>query len=216
MQGRSNTVLNHSITGGVAGAAQSFICSPMELVKLRLQVQTNPTEMFHWTTSANNGRVYSDPWDATKKIIRQDGLRGYFKGLEITLFREVPAFATYFATYEYICQVIVRNSGASIATLDDLSPLSLCFAGGISGITAWVVTYPIDVVKSRVQVDGMFGHRTYNSIWDCVVKSSKEPEGLLVFWKGLNSTIIRGFIFNAATLPTVSLILRYWKRRQSS
>ena len=212
MQGRSNTVLNHSITGGVAGAAQSFICSPMELVKLRLQMQKNPTEMFHWTTSASAGRVYSDPWDATKKIIKQDGLRGYFKGLELTLLREVPSFAAYFATYEYLCNVIVRNS---TATMDDLSPLALCFAGGISGINAWVVSYPVDVVKSRMQVDGMFGHRTYSSIWDCVVKSSKEPEGLLVFWKGLNSTLIRGFIFNAATLPTVSLILRYWKRGQS-
>ena len=215
MRGRSDTIWNHSVAGGVAGIAQCFLCSPMELVKLRMQMQTNPTEMFHWTTSANNGRVYSDPWDATKKIIRQHGLRGYFKGLELTLLREVPSFSAYFATYEYLCRRFARYSGTGTVTTDDLSPLALCLAGGISGVVAWVLSYPVDVVKSRVQVDGMFGHRTYCSIWDCVVKSSREPEGLLVFWKGLNSAVIRGFIFNAAALPTVSLLLRYWKRRQS-
>lgn len=211
MKSRSDTMWNHSLTGSVAGAAQSFICSPMELVKLRLQVQTNPTGIFDWTSTGNNGRVYSDPWDATKKILRVGGLRGFFKGLELTLIREIPAFATYFATYEYICKKIVSNSRNGM-TMDDLPPLALCLAGGVSGITAWVVTYPVDVVKSRVQVDGMFGHRTYSSIWDCMVKSVREPEGLMVFWKGLNSTLIRGFAVNAATLPTVSLILRYWKQ----
>lgn len=214
MRSRSDTIWNHSLTGAVAGTAQGFICSPMELIKLRLQVQTNPTEIFHWTTSRNNGRVYSDPWDAIKKIMKQGGIRGIFKGLELTLIREFPAFATYFATYEYMCKMYVRKNGNG-TTIDDLSPLALCLSGGISGITAWIVTYPVDVVKSRVQVDGMFGHRAYSSIWDCVVKSSKEPEGLMVFWKGLNSTMVRGFAVNAATLPTVSLILRYWRQLQS-
>ncbi len=78
---------------------------------------------------------------------------------------------------------------------------------------AWVVSYPVDVVKSRIQVDGMFGERKYSSAWDCVVKSYKEPEGFRIFFKGLNSTLIRGFAVNAATFPTVSLILRYWRDR---
>lgn len=210
MKGRSDTIWNHSITGCVAGASQTIICSPMELVKLRMQVQTNPTDIFHWSTAGGNGRVYSDPWDATKKIFKQGGIRGLFKGFELTLIREVPAFASYFATYEYICRFIVSNGGAGV-TLNNLSPLALCLAGGLSGIAAWVVTYPVDVIKSRIQVDGMFGKRTYSSILDCCRKSVLEPEGYGVYFKGLNSTLIRGFAVNAATLPTVSLILRYWR-----
>lgn len=210
MKTRSDTIWNHSLTGCVAGACQSIICSPMELIKLRLQVQTNPTGMFQWTATGNNGRVYSSPWDAIRKILKQDRLRGLFKGFELTLVREVPAFAVYFSTYEYLGKMYVRNS--SHETKDNLPPLVLMMAGGVSGITAWVVSYPVDVVKSRMQVDGMYGRRTYRSIWRCIVKSSREPEGLMVFWKGLNSTLIRGFVVNAATLPTVSLIIRYWKQ----
>lgn len=214
MKNRSNTVWNHSVTGAVGGAAQCFICSPVELIKLRLQIQTNPTGIFFdWSspTRANNGRVYSDPWDAFRKIFREGGVRGMYKGLELTLLREIPAFAVYFGSYEYICQQIARYRGNG-TTLDDLSPLDLCLAGGASGTSAWVVTYPVDVIKSRVQVDGMFGHRVYSSILDCLWKSMKEPEGYFVLWKGLNSTLVRGFAVNAATWPTVSLILRYWKQ----
>ena len=209
----ASTILNHSWTGSVAGAAQSFICSPMELIKLRLQVQTNPTDIFHWSTSGNNGRVYSDPWDAFRKILKEGGMRGIFKGLNLTLVREVPAFAMYFATYDYLCKIVVNYYGESGMTMDNLHPLALCMAGGFSGITAWVVSYPVDVIKSRMQVDGMFGTRAYKNTWDCCVKSAKEPEGMMVFWKGLNSTLIRGFVVNAVTLPTVSLILRYWRQQ---
>lgn len=29
------------------------------------------------------------------------------------------------------------------------------FAGGVSGISYWVLTYPFDVLKSRIQADGL-------------------------------------------------------------
>lgn len=209
-----DTIWNHAFAGAVGGFAQCFICSPMELIKLRLQIQTNPTELFEWHPTS--GRVYADPWDATKKIYHQGGVRGLYKGLELTIMREVPAFAAYFGSYEYITREIVRWRGNG-TTFDDLSPWLLCLAGGVSGINAWVVTYPIDVIKSRVQVDGMFGKRAYSSFMDCLYKSLKEPEAYFVLWKGLNSTLIRGFVVNAATFPTYSLFLRYWRywRQQS-
>ena len=219
MKSRTDTVWNHAFTGAVGGAAQCFICAPMELIKLRLQIQTNPTQIFDWPIhhhSKTNGRVYSDPWDAFKKIYNQGGIRGLYKGLELTFMREVPAFAVYFGSYEYICRQIVERRGNGM-TFDDLSPWLLCLAGGVSGINAWIVTYPVDVIKSRVQVDGMFGTRTYSSFMDCLSKSLKEPEAFLVLWKGLNSTLVRGFVVNAATFPTYSLFLRYWRywRQQS-
>ena len=209
MKYRKHTIWNLAFAGAVAGGSQSIICSPMELIKLRMQVQTNRTDLFHWSTGKNNGRVYKDPWDAFKNILKKNGVRGIFKGLELTLLREVPAFAVYFSSYHYICQSIAKYLGNG-TTYNNVSPVYLCLSGGVSGVLCWIVTYPADVVKSRVQVDGMFGERKYKSIWDCCVKSIKEPEGYRIFFKGMNATIIRGFTVNIATLPTVSLILRYW------
>ncbi len=112
METREDTILNHSLTGAVAGICQSFICSPMELIKLRMQLQTDRTEIFKRSFSLKEGcRVYLNPWDAVNKIVRRDGVRGLYKGLELTLTREAMSFATYFGTYEYICRLYVKRQG---------------------------------------------------------------------------------------------------------
>ncbi len=63
-----------------------------------------------------------------------------------------------------------------------------------------------------MQVDGMFGEKRYRNFFNCLSKTVNEPEGMWTFSKGLASTLVRGFVVNAVTLPTYTLILRYWRR----
>ena len=110
MKTREDTILNQSFTGSVAGICQSFICSPMELIKLRMQLQTDRTEIFKRSFSVKVGRwVYHNPWDAVSKIVQRDGVRGLYKGLELTLTREVMNFSVFFGTYEYICTSVMAK-----------------------------------------------------------------------------------------------------------
>lgn len=200
-------ITNSFVSGAVAGGLQTFIACPMELIKLRLQVQKDPTLLFGRLESSATKKVYLDPMDAIRKIHKKDGFfRGLNKGFVVTLWREIPAFGAYFATYDFLCLRMKKKE----MTMDDLGPLSLCLAGGVSGIAAWVITYPFDVVKSRVQIDGMLGDVKYQGTWDCFVKSYNS-DGIRVFSKGLNSTIIRAFPVNAVTFTTVAFILRYWR-----
>lgn len=80
-------------------------------------------------------------------------------------------------------------------------------AGGLSGTLSWVVTYPFDVVKSRLQADGMGGEIKYRGIWHCF-KNSIEVEGISVMSRGLISTIVRAFPTNAATFTVVSWVMK--------
>lgn len=199
---------NSFLAGMVSGAAQSVICGPAELIKLRMQMQRDPTKLFSW--HASSPKIYKDPVDAVRKIYRKDGMiRGIYRGFHITLWREVPGFGAYFASYDFMCQYL-SNSPEAVLTYDDLSPITLCITGGLSGIFAWMVSYPFDVLKSRIQVDGMFGEERYNGIIDCCRRSYRES-GYKVFFRGLNSTLMRAFAVNAATFPTVALVLRYYK-----
>ncbi|KAK6636182.1 hypothetical protein RUM43_009835 [Polyplax serrata] len=172
------------ISGAVAGLVQSFICSPMELVKSRMQIQT--------------GKVSDGLLVYLKKIWRKDGMGGVFRGLNVTFLRESLGFGVYFSSYEWLTR---SESEVPVSTVH------LLLAGGSSGAASWLCTYPLDVVKSRIQIDGMSGPRQYKSSLDCLVKCTRR-EGYRFLFRGLGPTLIRAFPTNAATWAVVTWTMR--------
>ena len=211
-QGGVNKINNSLIAGAAAGTVQCVVCTPAELIKLRMQVQCIGTEngpsISNIFTKKNKKSNYVGPWETAVEIYRKEGIKGINKGMVVTMYREAPAFATYFASYDYFCQKV-----AGQRSLAELGPLALCFCGGISGINAWIITYPFDVIKSRLQTDGIKEKPQYNGMMDCF-KKSYHNDGWKVFFRGLNSTLLRAFPTNAATFSTVTLLLRYWRREE--
>ncbi|KAJ9582804.1 hypothetical protein L9F63_022845 [Diploptera punctata] len=177
---------SHFTAGAAAGFVQSFVCSPMELVKTRLQVQKKNT--------------YSGPLNCLVQVFKSEGIRGVFRGLGTTICREIPGFGTYFYSYE----LMTRSSGDGLP----ISTLNMLLAGGLSGTLSWVLTYPIDVVKTRLQADGCNGECKYTGFMDCL-KKSVQSEGYGVLSRGLNSTILRAFPTNAATFTVVTWVVRW-------
>ena len=80
--------------------------------------------------------------DCARQIWRGEGVRGLFRGLGVTVAREIPAFALYFASFE----AMTRQPGQPVGTAH------LMVAGGVAGVLSWTVTYPVDIIKSRLQV----------------------------------------------------------------
>ncbi|KAL0967664.1 hypothetical protein UPYG_G00255200 [Umbra pygmaea] len=119
-----------------------------------------------------------------------------------TLIRETPCFGIYFLTYD----LLTRSMGCEPE--DSYVIPKLLFAGGMSGVTCWLSTYPADVIKTRLQADGVGGVYQYSSIVDCV-RQSVRKEGFQVFTRGLTSTLLRAFPVNAITFATVTLVLTY-------
>ncbi|XP_069674023.1 mitochondrial basic amino acids transporter isoform X1 [Periplaneta americana] len=180
---------SHFMAGAAAGLVQSFVCCPMELVKTRLQLQGQ--------------HCYNGPLHCLAQVAKTEGVRGVFRGLGTTICREVPGFGTYFLAYEFL----TRSAGAPVSTA------YMLLAGGLSGTLSWVLTYPIDVVKSRLQVDGMGGVYKYRGFVDCL-KKSIQAEGYGVMIRGLNSTILRAFPTNAATFTVVTWVIRWANANQ--
>ncbi|KAK2708020.1 mitochondrial basic amino acids transporter-like [Artemia franciscana] len=177
-------------TAGIcAGLAQTVITSPMELVKTRLQVQSQ----------IPGAQISEGPVDCLKKIWRSYGIRGVYQGFGITCVREIPAFGIYFAAYE----VMTRQSDPSVP----LSTWTMLYAGGMAGVYSWAFTYPVDMVKSRLQIDGISGKQQYSGAIDCIRKTY-HSEGIRVFFRGLSATVIRAFPSNAATFAVVTWTLR--------
>lgn len=86
-------------------------------------------------------------------------------------------------------------------------------AGGFAGTFSWLISFPIDVVKSRLQVDGIDGKQKYKNAIDCVRISYRE-EGLSFLTRGLNSTLMRAFPMNAVCFLVVSYVMKFFQNSE--
>ncbi|KAI8893215.1 mitochondrial carrier domain-containing protein [Globomyces pollinis-pini] len=179
------TVMDICLAGSFSGFVNGFLSSPMELVKIRLQNQSSDPKY-----------QYKGPIDCVQKIIKMDGLRGLYKGFGSTLLRETPSYGAYFASYEILCRMI--------PDVDPNQPsLGILFAGGFAGILGWLSTYPVDVVKTRLQSLDEALKPKYKNTFNGLRLIARE-EGVRVLFAGMGATAIRAFPTNAATFYAVA------------
>ncbi|XP_059411450.1 mitochondrial basic amino acids transporter-like isoform X1 [Carassius carassius] len=192
-----DTPVHQFLAGAAAGLIQCVICCPMELAKTRMQMQGTGEK------SASR-RMYRNSLDCLIRIHRKEGVRGINRGMVTTVIRETPGFGVYFLTYDTLTRALGCDAD------DGYIIPKLLLAGGMSGMASWISTYPVDVIKSRLQADGVGGANRYDGIMDCV-RQSWRREGWRAFTRGLTSTLLRAFPVNATTFATVTLFLMYMR-----
>jgi len=169
-----------ALAGAATGLCTAPFASPVELIKARLQVQYSSMR-------------YAGPWDCAKQIFMAGGIREVFKGTVITAYRDTFGNAVYFVVYESIKRLLTPPGGSS----RDVAPLPTILAGGIAGMCTWLVVYPLDNIKSRVQIDvsGKYaqGHRGLWQAFDEI-----RQVGWLRLYRGISPALFRAFPANAA------------------
>ncbi|BET01944.1 unnamed protein product [Nesidiocoris tenuis] len=186
------SVMGNAFAGFLAAFFSSFTLCPTELIKVQLQAArelalTSPESAQANATSRLNA------YSLTRKIIQQYGLRGMFRGLGSTIAREMPGYFVFFGGYEATRTVLAPPGG----TKEDCGPLATMAAGAVGGVSLWLVIFPADLVKSRIQVNSLEG--TFVSNVMVVVRN----EGVLALYNGLTPTLVR-------TVPaTAVLFLTY-------
>lgn len=120
----TNPTTSQIFTAGIAaGVASCCVTTPLDLIKIQLQV--NNRESF---------------LKCTKKALQKHGVKGLFKGFSVTMIRDVPSYGFYFVSYAYWKKLFGDGYIGSL------------LSGGCAGATSWLVAYPIDVIKTRIQV----------------------------------------------------------------
>lgn len=188
----SISVLSECISGGVAGGSQVIFTNPLEIVKIRLQVQGEIAQL------AGTSRV------GAIEIVRELGIKGLYKGAAACLLRDIPFSAIYFSVYSNLKR---RVFGEGVDG-KRLRPIEFLAAGAIAGMPAAYLATPADVIKTRLQVVPRPGQQTYHSIADAFTKIMRD-EGPTAFFKGGIARVVRSSPQFGFTLLSYELIQRF-------
>lgn len=153
------------LAGSLARVTAAITISPIEMFRTRLQASSSN----HHTRSAGTRALYVDTLNSLKDLTRSQGYSSLWRGLTLTLWRDVPFSGLYWWGYETIHRMLkqsrTRTWGMTLpegsshsASSYDLQEnhtttlLDSFMAGAASGAIASVVTMPFDVGKTRQQV----------------------------------------------------------------
>jgi len=170
--------LKHLIAGGLAGAISRTAVSPLERIKILFQVQGG-----HGPAKKYNGVVHS-----LVTILKEEGWRGYFKGNGTNVIRIFPYSAIQFAAYEQFKKILLREK-------NDLTPLERLSAGAMAGVVSVSMTYPLDLIRTRLSVQtafrnsGSLNPAQYLGITSAFITIVKQ-EGIFGLFKGIMPTLM--------------------------
>ncbi|KAF5788559.1 putative mitochondrial carrier domain protein [Helianthus annuus] len=164
------------IAGGVAGGVAKTTVAPLERLKILFQTRSE----FH-----NIGLLAS-----FKRIAKTEGLPGFYRGNGASVARIVPYAALHYMAYEqYRRQINYHFPAMGNGPVVDL------VAGSLSGGTAVLFTYPLDLVRTKLayqvvdapklNVKGsMISEQAFKGIGDCFAKTYKEA-GMRGLYRGV-------------------------------
>ncbi|KAK7533158.1 mitochondrial carrier domain-containing protein [Phyllosticta citribraziliensis] len=185
------SVAQISSAGFFSAIPMTLITAPFERVKVLLQIQGQKT------LAPGEKPKYSGGLDVVRHLYREGGVRSVFRGSGMTLARDGPGSAAYFATYEVIKRRLTpKNADGSPG---QLSLTAVMAAGGAAGVAMWIPVFPVDTVKSRLQ--SAEGNPTVGG----VVRQLWKTGGARAFFPGMGPAMCRAVPANAATFLGVEV-----------
>ncbi|SPJ75395.1 related to mitochondrial carrier protein [Fusarium torulosum] len=175
----SQPVIAAFCAGGVAGAVSRTVVSPLERLKILMQIQSVGRDAYKLSVGK-----------ALMKMWKEEGWRGFMRGNGTNCIRIVPYSAVQFSSYNfYKRNIFERHPGA------DLAPLTRLVCGGLAGITSVFLTYPLDIVRTRLSIQSAsfseLGARPDKlpGMWTTLVQMYKTEGGWSALYRGIIPTV---------------------------
>lgn len=161
------------LTGATAGATESLVVVPFELIKIRMQDKAQ-------------AHKYNGLLDCVRQTVKAEGPLALYNGLESTAWRHILWNAGYFGCIFQIKALLPVAKDKSQQIRNDL------LSGGIGGTVGTVLNTPMDVVKSRIQNSPkvLGSVPKYNWAWPALGTVYKE-EGFAALYKGFLPKVLR-------------------------
>lgn len=165
------------VAGGIAGLVSRFTIAPMDVLKIRLQLQISlPSH----SKSPTNSTEYRNIRQTLRHILKQEGITALWKGNISAEILYMSYGGVQFLTYGKLVNLL-RDKNKKLAPY---------LAGASAGTVATLVTYPLDVIRTRFAASGHT--KVYDSILSSIriIVSEEKWRGL---YRGANTALIQIF-----------------------
>uniref|UniRef100_A0A8C9JZF4 Mitochondrial coenzyme A transporter SLC25A42 n=1 Tax=Panthera tigris altaica TaxID=74533 RepID=A0A8C9JZF4_PANTA len=178
------------LAGALAGTTAASLTYPLDLVRARMAV--TPKEM------------YSNIFHVFIRISREEGLKTLYHGFTPTVLGVIPYAGLSFFTYETLKSL---HRGKETEPY----PLERMIFGACAGLIGQSASYPLDVVRRRMQTAGVTGH-PHASIAHTLRAIVREEGAVRGLYKGLSMNWLKGPIavgISFTTFDLMQILLRH-------
>ena len=190
--------LVHMSSAIMAGAVADFFCNPMFVVRTRMQ-----TEVLHYMERPVADRKPHGIAQTVKGLYRENGIPTFWRGFTASLLG-LSHVGIQFPVYEYL-KAQARHRSVN----DEESTFDLLLASGISKMIATSVTYPHEVIRSR-----LMDYRGDDPAKKGLINTFRrvvKNEGAGALYTGIHVSMVRVVPNCCITFMTYELILRWAK-----
>ena len=181
---QNHNILNFS-SGGVSGFTSMIITYPLETTRTYLSLQTNKSK-------------YKGIFDALRKIPTKQ----LYQGCKMSMYGFGAFSGIQYTSYYYINRIT-----------KDTKFDSKLFAGAFAGTFTISITYPTDLIRRRLQLQGFDKSvPKYDGIFDCCKKIFKH-DGIKGFYRGLSATYVKTGPAVAIQFWTIETLNKYFKNQ---
>ncbi|XP_015590451.1 mitochondrial coenzyme A transporter SLC25A42 isoform X3 [Cephus cinctus] len=182
----TTTPVKRFLAGSLAGVTSQSLTYPLDLARARMAV-----------TKKAECRTLRQMFSS---IYRQEGIIAFYRGFTPTILGVVPYAGFSFFTYDTLKNVIAVYT----VNRPGLSAMSALICGAVAGMVGQTSSYPLDIVRRRMQTSAIKGQH-YHTIYTTTVKIYTE-EGIMAFFKGLSMNWVKGPVAVGISFATYDVI----------
>lgn len=162
------TPLQDLFCGAVAGTVARLVVAPLDVLKIRFQIQSHTHGLYRYTTMTS----------ALRTIVATEGPLALWKGNIPALLMVTPYVSLQMATFYQLKQ-------SQYISLPD--PYASLVLGAVSASVATLFTYPLDLLRTRFAAQSE--PKRYPTIRHAL-RAMYHQNGLRAFYAGLQPTLI--------------------------
>jgi len=181
-------ILQHLMSGAIAGSVAKTAVAPLSRLKVLFQVSTTKPPFF----------------GTLKKVYQESGIRGLYRGNLANICKSAPELGLKLLAFDKFKEMLTDDKG-------HLSGTSRFVAGGLSAIFSHTVMFPMAVIHTRMEAT--HSSSGYYGIIGTALAIYRAEGFIPTFYRGFIPMVISTFPANGISLGFYSFLKSYFEEK---